>query len=58
MKNGGDKVKQWGASSHLVFRVLAMAGDWQEDNCFIKCVIAITSFILHEQRAFHDLYLM
>lgn len=34
---------------------------WQEtkeDNCFIKGVITITSLLLHEQRAFHHLYLM
>lgn len=39
-----------------IFRVLAVAGDWEEDNCFIKGVIAIASLILHEQRAFHHLY--
>lgn len=57
-ENGGEKVKEWGACSHLAFRVLAEAGDWEKDNCFIKCVIAITSVILHEQRAFHHSYLM
>lgn len=47
---GGEKVEQWGAGSHLGFRVSAVAGDWEEDNCFIKGVIAITSLILQRTK--------
>lgn len=49
---GGERVEQWGAGSHLALRLSAVAADWEEDNCFIKGVIAITSLILQEQSTF------